>query len=807
MQDATANFAAAVSASSVSWLPPSVYADWAQDGYGAAESIDDLSGQAAGIVVNHALSDGLPDEVSFVAIQGVPTLTADLGGRDEMTPAAYFSPFRTDSAVYGFERDVAPLKVDHGLVTAAGGERVRVFTGQMADVPVRGGRASLAGISATRLALAALVQPPVRARREQGLPFGLNATWAVSYVLHACGVYPSPPAMTGCRLWLPLYGCGHSFAPAANVLTSNFTGVVFGLRRRTGDDGIDYYSAEPQTVRGPYVGGLNAQVTSTELLGATGTVSANFDDTLVAGDDWLSQAGARGRVQFWVRGDAADANNTPGGSANFAWGTSGVTWLAGMEASSFVTTPYVVAGVNLSRNVFVNVFDGTNNVTLSSSATLPTDGDWHFIGAAWDVAGNKLWVRLDGVTETSTPTMSTAGLPVLTEPEADKLVLAFTLPSADFQFSTGSGADPDDTPTWLNTLSWTRGAVVYPSSLELEVLAEPAPREAWELIGALAQTEQAATRIDENDQMLYLPRGYFATVDQQTVAQTITTATDAALPDVILDPSMVRNVARVSYDQTRIDEVRSLVLDLRTVLVFPPGVSTFRIALDTAAIQVYAGTLTNLTAAQIDGSDLGPPGWSYITVNSATDGSGDVIDAGQVTAVITEWTAGEVAVEVTNNSAATLYAANNSSTAGTDFAYLGVYGFAVRTNTTSVTESYDSSVDVRGDRAIAVDLPMAQRYDNAYRAARRIVGDLAYPVPIIDQVEVFGDPRRQPGDLVTFADPSQTGADGQWRSYVVRHRIDGADYRQTMKLRQATLTGQWGDGVSRWGSIVWAGEE
>jgi hypothetical protein len=66
---------------------------------------------------------------------------------------------------------------------------------------------------------------------------------------------------------------------------------------------------------------------------------------------------------------------------------------------------------------------------------------------------------------------------------------------------------------------------------------------------------------------------------------------------------------------------------------------------------------------------------------------------------------------------------------------------------------------------------------------------------------VRADPRRQPGDLVSIADPTATKASGQWRLATVDHNIDGAEYTQDFTATTALSVGVWG--TSLWGDCLW----
>jgi hypothetical protein len=805
VQTGTSNMSRAVSGSSVIWKPQ-LRADWARDGYGADGTIDDLTGQASQFRITHGYDDGAPDEVSYLQSPAVPGMSAALSGRDPVSTAKYFSPVQTSSPVYGYERDLAPVKMDQGVLTAGGLENIRLFTGQMQGTPVKKGRASLIATSKTRLDLRALVQPPVYEYGDgtyAGI-YGLTCTWPVSYALHQCGVYPSPPANAYTRLHVPMHGGGNPFIPNTNPMLANGAGTMIGLQ--TDPETLQLEKPwEPRHIRGPYVGAVDSGVTTSGIKAMYGRLDP--ETQFGPGDDLFSKAGSRGRIEFWIKGDACNMNTTPGGSGQFHWG-SGLQsrpFLAGMELINANGT-YILAGVHgPDRRVFLNWYDITTLGYFSSSlAVVPTDNAWHFIGIAWDFEHGQCWFRVDGTQIAPTPTFTMTDLPATENGQATATIV-FTLPVAEFQVSSGSGADVVENPEWLYNKTWTRRGFVYPSQHKLMTVAEPVPREAWEYISSFARAEQAALRIDENDNIYYMPRGYFATAALQSVAQTITTTTDAAIPDLDLDASRIRNISRVTYNDTRmLPFVSGYALDYRQVIELTPGLTIVTIPLDRPTYRISGGVLTNLTAAQVDGSDPSPPGWSFISVNETEDGSGAYGTAAQVEATITYWDAGNVEITFNNLTTSIWFLVNNTTV---DLPYLGVIGGHIIQSEAYEVKTYDSSIATRGYRALVVRLPQIQRREEAARVASRLVGDWAFPVAAITSVDVFGDPRRQPTDLLQFVDPAETGASGYWRARAITHTIDEADYQQEIVLETAKRVGRWGDDVSRWGRIVWAGLE
>jgi len=118
----------------------------------------------------------------------------------------------------------------------------------------------------------------------------------------------------------------------------------------------------------------------------------------------------------------------------------------------------------------------------------------------------------------------------------------------------------------------------------------------------------------------------------------------------------------------------------------------------------------------------------------------------------------------TNQTGLIWYLANN-------FGYpsLGLSGLPCRQTAASATSVDSSTVPLRGERSLVVGLPQIQTDLAARRTAHRLRCDLRYPVAVIDKTKIFGDARRQPGDLVRVDDPLRTGAAGVWRIMAVSH--------------------------------------
>lgn len=806
MQEASDEFLAAVETHRT-WVPPRLRTDWDGTGYGGDGTIDDLSPQMAETwEVDHTLDDGYPDVVTFVSGTSVPELSTELAGRlrppplAPITAPAYWSPLRTDSPVYGYDRDVAPVTLDVGLVTSAGRQYARVFTGQMVNTPVRGGKASLQTISATRLKLMKLVQAPAFAAIYSA---GLHVTWPVSFCLAQCGIYAGPAPRTGTAWYAPMHGSAWAMIPAGNTVYTRDE-ATFGssfpnwlaYEQRPTDPSPVFVFDEIDWIRGPYVSAPDLQLTA-DLRRAIYTSEMRLDQTA---DDAFSQAGNKGRLEMWVRGDATDVNHAPGGSGTVTRLCS--LWLEATAAGS----PYVRMGITPTRNLEVSVWDGTNTRTLTSAATLPTDGAWHFVGCAYDMTADRLWVNLSGTEASSSTTMATSGLPAADLFEPPYPVFLSALPVAEVTFTTGAQANVDNYPLWRSDASFAPTAMIEPSANRLVALAEVEPREAWQTIVDYAKAELASVRLTELDEFQFLPLSWWVRDEQQVIVDTFDTSLNAKPFDVDLDPTKIRNAVKVTYTDTRIIEYNIALGGFQPIyerteddpVPIPPGVTVLKF------LYTSVGILPQQAVYLWDNTPILGSSITQVTLCDTEDGTGNYAFDGQVVVTFDAWDSGSATLRFTNLTSITWYLINDA-----DFGSVIIVGIPVIETSTFVTDRDETSIAARDERSMEAPAPVLQTTQAAARLARNLKMSLRFGVATIgaDQqgVEVTGNPLRQPGDLVTFRDPEIGVDDGLWRLRGVHHRGNGADYTQDVVARRVLPIMIIGEGLVGY-SLIGPGE-
>lgn len=779
MQNSSAEFETAIEAPTVLFTPPTVAADWESDGYGSVGTIDDLTDQIGGSYeVIHEFDDGLPSQITSSS-EGNPAseLSAPIGGRtvsgEVLDASQYFSPFNTDSPVYGLARDVAPVKLSQGVVTSNGIEEIRLFTGQMVDLPVEGSDGTLHAISKTRLNMSKAVQPPPVFGRVRGA----NASWLVSWTLNECGINVSPPPRAGCRYWNPLHGSLQAFTPKTPS-SSEVAKAVYSYWQDT----VLTEEVRPTWIGAPYLLGNDAYM----RLGNNLRVEVS-NITLATGPHvpFLSGSNSRGRIELWMKADLREVFSTPNPPAQ----------MLKIELRSPNGTG-VVCGVDggFTNNIFIEVDDGTGTFRLEHSSTWPADNEWHFLGFAYSFSGDKLWVRLDSTTETSTPALTTANLQSESWDAGSPSFVSY-MPTTELQLTSGNDADPDVTPTWMNAV-YIPNALVRRSWLELEAIAEPVAREAWDLLASLARSDLALIRTDEFDSYQYLPRAYFVENAPQTIQEVVSTASNAKDLQVAADPTKIRNSITVKFQEVVVDTVPTPVLSFSASLLLPIGKSERTFSLDNPTVSISTSSvLTNLTESQVD-NETHPTNASFVSINVNGDGTGTYLSSALVSATIKRWDPGSVTIEFNNLSRTRAYLVND----GNSVPFLQVVGLTVNSFEATATASDPDSIAERGERSMEISLDALQRRDDAGRVAGELLGMSAQPHSEIT-VEVFGDPRRQPGDLVTLLDANRTEVSGKWRVLRVRHKWDSALFTQTLFLRKEFDIGIWDS--SNWNEVVW----
>lgn len=731
----------------------------------------------------------------------IPLIVMD---RQKMDALAYFSPFNAASPVQNFERDTAPVSASVNVISPVGNVSTPIFKGQMADLTVSGRTAALEAVSRTRILLDKTLQlPTVFGRRES-----CTTDWLASYLLAHGGQYPGIAPSPQTRWWAPCHGSLHPFMAGPNAYT---VGLYYTTTRSpTGGWGL----APPRSIAGPFVtamaGSLNTNYAERINIGPDtknwATVVPGMDAEL---NDLFSVQNNIGRFTFWMKGDPHSGGAAP-------------AVLAGVNDNLFQFNLYLIVNGVATRSVSFEIRNTRQpaitmgSTTVLTGGDLPSDGLWHFFGVTWNYLTGVARIRRDGISWAPTGFSSAS---VTDLPPTDAIHYGRNpangiwfnvdakLPMAELQLESGPDVYTEQFTRFYPTpAAPSLNAKTRTLNQWIEAIAEPAPVQGWETLNDLAQSTLSHLRVNEEDNVEYLPLRYFGEAAQLTVDanNVVDTDVNAAELAVTSDPTKTRNVVTLAFGETRVNSSRDIILEVTSPISFPRGTTRMTFALDRLTAEIHGAvnpygadwSVKKLTALQVAGTN--PIQNEHVmSVNALQDGQATPYTGVGFTGDIIAWSSSTVTIEFKNTTGGTLWLANN----GSGIPFLRVLGYPVEVADGYVTARDSGSVGTRRERGLTTESKWIQTRD----AATEIVGTLATLLsqPRIElRVTVMGDPRRRPGQMVRLADAEGTRAEGTWRILAVTHRGNGAMYVQDLQLVRVGESGVWD--VSRWDNSVWS---
>jgi hypothetical protein len=732
---------------------------------------------------------------SATAVAAMVHIAFEVRDRPALDAVSYFSTFNPDSPIYGFDRDTAAMQGYTRHLDRTGGSYVlsQIFAGQMASIGINDRTATLNAVSKTRLLLdGSNTLPTIYGWRE-----GCTTDWLAGWLLAQGGQYIGVPPSANTRWWAPQYGSMHPYMDgSASYDECTEWDISRASRYRTG----------AQDTTGPFATAMFAQQTNNRVTELRGTSDRNWP-TEIPGiakpvmADLFTKKNSKGQFTMWIRMDPWVVS-----PAAVTSGSPDDTLLYTMSIfHNYLGTNLPGIRINVNADGSFNVWLGTQTSHLTGGG-LTGDGNWHFIGYYWDYANAVGQFRFDNIFWN--PVNGNSNLDVLPNDEATLIaaggynVVNYVshLPVADMQLETGindfSRFQPNPTPN----------AIYRPTRQPLAAIANLTPVQGWPTLQSLAQSTLSHLRVNEADNVEFLPLDYFGETAQMTVTTLNVLDTDFNAGDLALldDPTQTRNVVTVQYTDTQVGTQRTTILDMNTSFAVPRGVTYATFALDATTVETHGAAawwtatpvFQKLTAAQVAGSTA-IQNENVMSVNTLPDGTGTVFVSTAFTARIYDWDSASITVQFTNTYSQTLYLANN----GTDIPFLRALGYVVTTNDGYSTVRDDGSIGNRRERAMTTELDWVTDRTTAQELASTMATLLARPRPQIT-VTVQGDPRRKPGDLCQLIDSTGMKADGHWRINSVTHNVNGPQYIQDVSLVRVGETANWDEGT--WDESVWA---
>lgn len=794
------------------WAGTSAMGDWTATGAGTEIQEINYPTFLRSMISGQVMNSYADQSITMTATTAVAGTDAtyigvelEIADRAPMDARKLFSPFNKNSPFYGFARDTAGLSLDQSVITESGPVATRLYTGQMSDMPLQGSVVGVTGISKARLDMdMSLTLPIVKGDRENN-----SIDWFVTWLMARGGEFAGPSIAPTCIYWNTFYGSVHAHLDSlycySRVLIFPNTG---------GNRGVKY----PTQITGPFVSGMYAEQKALQTL----RIDMNLDNLYLARyntnlpkpsgllfQDQMSLASSSGRITFWVRGDPIDDN-----TAYMGGGGDPILFQITTYNSANVYQADLQVGVLLSRKLYASMQSTIGPYSqneLYNTTTIPTDGEWHFVGIAWNWDAGTIKYKMDAVEGTSslfsaTPTaaLTSTDDSLRATGGSARIVNSFrsSMPVADLQIEAGPTAYTD---------SWTRhypaptglNATYRPTYQRMESIAEEAPVQSWDTLAELARASLSAYRIDELDNYAFMPPSFFGELDQLTPAAVVVdTDVNAGELDVKTDATKIRNVVTIEFQETKAASVYTTVYALTSATEIPKGTTSITFALDLPLAEIHLAPflnqpLTLLTAAQITTPSTIPTNIHYYSANTLSDGSGVVQTSITTTAIISSFTTSSVTITFTNNYSASLWMVNN----GTDVPFMRILGYPVKIATGYVTARDSYSVALRRERPLSIQMPWIHDRDTALQIAQVLATQLSQPRGELS-LKVMGDPRRKPGQLVTVKDSEGTQAAGNWRILSVVHNANGPEFTQDLKLVSVPNTMLW-DGVDGWDIGAW----
>lgn len=781
-----------------------VEVDWDRDGYGGTGTIDDLTPDVVSISIDRSLSTDLPAEVKLftgystaeatVALSrqvSAPTVTSTAlpydapiaydaavtydGSGFTSTPGPlvhttyYYSPFNSNSPLFGKRRMNAPVRISLGFAGTAGPEYLVVFTGRVRSIEID---------AANREVTMTLGDLAETMRKQVSLPMviadgetasttvspGLNTTFLADYVARQCGYNASPPQRSNVQVSATMHGSGY---PEVGSI-QNFHGANNTMLAFSPTSG---FPAPAKWVMALNKSGSDLQICSYVLSNQT-AISTNNTDACF--------------FEAWVRFNQI-------GAADQA---------IMMAFRTGVAVPYVSLWVDTSGRLQSNINrGGSDTVDRSTGVSGPSGfaaNTWYYIAAYWAFtsSGTKVWLRKDGSTTgpitvgaasvTNAPRINTlyvgrGSAGSFADAHLDGLIEAVQFTSENSGTSNPPAFNDAFTPT----------ATVMPDEANMVATPPTLKTEAWSILQQLAAAEFATVGFDEVGMFTYLTRKRWMQAPYNQVQRTLDSR--SALKELQSREAVdqIRNhvVARAVVPKV-IDFTQIWIAGTR-YQVQPGGDKTIFMDLDNPCTNI--DTVFNYST---DGS-LG----SRYLAGTQRDGGGSQVS--NLTFTTTILSPQKVKVVIHNPNGFVVWITADSDAPGIQAnqvgkPYLVLFGqqvmFETVTNPTDTTLTGSSVVSSDAQDATSIsqygeqlleldDNPFRQDPDQVERLANDLLAQLKNPKPVLPSVDIVGDPRLQLGDRDTLSDPDGLILSRDFAISAVNTTFDASGLGQSIGVR------------------------
>lgn len=700
-----------------------VRADWHRDG-DYEHPLSDLTPWLESVEVERSLTSDLPVEAGLVDGFASAEATVVLSGRRPSGEHAAdaLSAYDESSPLYGDPLVTSDLQIDLGLATADGPRLLRQFTG-----PIR----SVAADHVARTVEVAALDPADRIRALVTLPNGsltratyrdepraypwtTNSQWVIDFLLRRNGVFASPAPHPDAVFSATLHGshiaeiAAQSFNPRSEELAGPYPGSwfevadhPFGMLHPRGDwevaPSCQHVAAGPLPLGVGEGVGFSAWAKYGEW--AEGTTDRGGDRRLVfinlAEGVWI-EAGLTGEGGVYSRFQNGDDGNTVALSPDNI----------GPEEWRFV-------GVHVAFTDF-DRFDFILNI------------------------GGNIWILSDVEIDSPVELVDLHASPRVSvyQPVQVSNVAVWSAPLPP------SGAWPGQ--------NHTSEADLDPGLNELTYLPEVTAEDSWEVLQDVVNAEFGVLGFDEWGRFFFRARDSTA-ADVGTVERTFHTSASIKELASEVNSDTIRNAIGWSSQNGFVAADNEIIYESEDRAEFHTigGVTLFDIPIPPLTLIPLTAEVPHLTAAQWEAFDETIV-WGY-AASFNVDNAEVPNDQGLIRV---EWDLigprlGRLTVY--NNTRQRV----NFALPGSDGeARLRLYGTPIALEPEVVGERVrPGSIALHGERGFKLPAsPWRQLAAPQNAVAGSLLGQLATPIPVIEDVPVIGDPRLQIGDTVRLVD-------------------------------------------------------
>lgn len=688
----------------------SLLVDWDNDGY--QHPLADLTDTVNSITVDRSATGDLPNEVSLVEGTTIAEVTATLEGAvGDTTVFDALAPYDPTSDLYRYPVVGTPVAVDLGFITPTGPDLVPQVVGNIRSVKPD---------SKSRTVEVSVLDPADQLRAPITLPafgmfiqdfltsnhkFYVNTQAVVDYVLRKNGIYasvaPHPNAQIACT--------GHGWL----VAETGRSAVPRGIANVIPD--------ETWWVPGPF-----------DLLAVRGDWDGGAYTEFFARDPFVPRPGNGIGMSAWLR-IGNDMGITGGGSYVFQL-------IPLSDPNELWYNLLVYDDGSVSATMELNGTPSGNNYTTSTTT------QWRFVGVHYAHLANGttlISVKLDGTVHTTTVTT-----PRYTSP-----------PAAFLQCTAWTQVGWSDFCCWFDpaapTGDWPGETVLNQADLDVGLnnmthLPDLVGGDSWQTISDCVAAEYGLVGFDETGRAYFQSRDTITT-GAGTVEEELTA--DRSLIDLTLETSAdsVRNVVTTETTSGFLS-VLNTIFDAQASTQFNtyPGYTTYQIDLPYGAIGYTTQLLPRIANADWSADTL----FGFVAVD-AYNPTVEISSTADVTVLFAMSGDRKGLITVRNNSPNYV----QFSTTGGQPA-LRVQGYLLELNPTTVGQVVaPGSVETFGERVLALGASPWRQVDSGMRSVSlRLLNQLSWPVPVIDQFTAVGNPARTVGDTLRLIDPDGHGS-------------------------------------------------